>query len=153
MSSAAPGLPRFFVYAPDKTDPDAFDRRLSVRAKHIEIATKAVSDGVIRMGGALLTPESLTGADKKMIGSVFVFEAENIEAVRTMIETDIYYTSGVVSSRSRVFKKVASSIFSGIRSVLSYCHSSRQPRFLKKEMCILPEVNSAFLSPITRATN
>ncbi|KAJ7698617.1 hypothetical protein B0H17DRAFT_1196720 [Mycena rosella] len=95
MSSAAPGLPRFFVYAPDKTDPDVFDRRLSVRAKHLENAAKAMNAGVIRVGGALLTPESLTGADKKMVGSILICEAENIEVVRKMIETDIYYTSGV----------------------------------------------------------
>ncbi|KAJ6532738.1 hypothetical protein DFH09DRAFT_1182132, partial [Mycena vulgaris] len=95
MSSSAPGLPRFFVYAPDKTDTGAFERRLAVRPKHLEKAAKAISDGVIRVGGALLTPESLTGADKKMIGSILIYEAENIEAVRTMVETDIYYTSGV----------------------------------------------------------
>ncbi|KAJ7512466.1 hypothetical protein B0H11DRAFT_1844252 [Mycena galericulata] len=93
--SAASGLPRFFVYAPDKTDEGAFERRLSVRPKHLENAAKRINDGVIRMGGAVLTPESLTGADKKLVGSVLIFEAENIETVRTMIETDIYYTSGV----------------------------------------------------------
>ncbi|KAJ7484410.1 hypothetical protein FB451DRAFT_1232436 [Mycena latifolia] len=95
MSSAAPGLPRFFVYAPDKTDPGTFERRLSVRPKHLENAAKAINEGVIRVGGALLTPESLTGADKKMVGSIMIYEAENIEAVRTMVETDVYYTSQV----------------------------------------------------------
>ncbi|KAJ7512454.1 hypothetical protein B0H11DRAFT_1698841 [Mycena galericulata] len=93
--SAASGIPRFFVYAPDKTDEGAFERRLSVRAKHLDNAAKGINDGVIRVGGALLTPESLTGADKKMVGSILILEAENIETVRTMIETDIYYTSGV----------------------------------------------------------
>ncbi|KAJ6616479.1 hypothetical protein B0H10DRAFT_2037227 [Mycena sp. CBHHK59/15] len=93
--SASSGLPRFFVYAPDKTDSGAFERRLSVRAKHFENATKAINDGTIRVGGVLLTPESLTSADKKMVGSMMIFEAENLDAVRTMIETDIYYTSGV----------------------------------------------------------
>lgn len=28
---------------------------------------------------------------------MFIFEAENIEAVKKIIENDIYYTSGVVS--------------------------------------------------------
>ncbi|KAJ6572081.1 hypothetical protein B0H19DRAFT_935854 [Mycena capillaripes] len=88
-------LPRFFVYAPDKTDEGAVERRLSVRPKHLENAAKNINDGVIRVGGALLTPESLTGAEKKMIGSIMIFEAENIEAVRAMIEGDIYYTAGV----------------------------------------------------------
>ncbi|KAJ7669355.1 hypothetical protein DFH06DRAFT_1267429 [Mycena polygramma] len=94
-TSASPALPRFFVHAPDKTDPDAFARRLSVRSKHLEVAKQAVNDGSIRIAGALLTPESLLFEDKKMIGSMFIFEAENIETVKKIIESDIYYTSGV----------------------------------------------------------
>ncbi|KAJ7148620.1 hypothetical protein C8R43DRAFT_888729 [Mycena crocata] len=89
------GLHKFLVYAPDKTDAGAVERRLSARPKHLENATKAINAGIIRVGGALLTPESLTGADKKMIGSVIIYQAENIEAVTTMVETDIYYTAGV----------------------------------------------------------
>jgi hypothetical protein len=50
-------------------------------------------------GGAMLSPESIETptSEKKMVGSVFVIEAENIVAVRKAIEEDIYYTSGVVS--------------------------------------------------------
>lgn len=33
-----------------------------------------------------------------MVGSMLLFEAESIEAVKKRIESDIYYTSGVVSS-------------------------------------------------------
>lgn len=33
---------------------------------------------------------------KKMIGSLVFYEAESIEEVRKMVESDIYYTSGVV---------------------------------------------------------
>ncbi|KAF7348566.1 YCII domain-containing protein [Mycena venus] len=94
-TSASPALHKFFVHAPDKTDPDAFARRLSVRSKHLEVAKKGIDDGSIRVGGALLTPESLLSNDKKMIGSVFIIEAENIETVQKAIEGDIYYTSGV----------------------------------------------------------
>ncbi|KAJ7054483.1 hypothetical protein C8F01DRAFT_491451 [Mycena amicta] len=94
MSTAATRH-RFFVHAPDKTDPDAFTRRLSVRTKHLEVARKAIDDGRIRVAGALLTPESLNSEDKKMIGSTFIIEADNIEQVQKMIEEDIYYTSGV----------------------------------------------------------
>ncbi|KAF7348546.1 YCII domain-containing protein [Mycena venus] len=93
--SSPPALPRFLVYAPDKTDEGAFERRLSVRSKHLENAAKAISDGVIRVGGALLTPESLTGAEKKMIGSAMIYEAESLEAVKAIVESDIYYTAGV----------------------------------------------------------
>jgi len=47
----------------------------------------------------MLSPESIETptSEKKMVGSVFVIEAENIVAVRKAIEEDIYYTSGVVS--------------------------------------------------------
>jgi hypothetical protein len=48
-------------------------------------------------GGALLAPE-LTGEKdrKKMTGSLVFYEAESIEEVRKLVESDIYYTSGVV---------------------------------------------------------
>jgi hypothetical protein len=51
------------------------------------------------MGGAVLTPESIEpDRDVNMIGSVLVFESETLEEVRKVVESDIYYTSGVVSS-------------------------------------------------------
>lgn len=51
------------------------------------------------VGGAMLTPESIASptAEKKMIGSVIIFEADSIETVRKAIESDIYYTGNVVS--------------------------------------------------------
>lgn len=50
----------------------------------------------------MLTPESITpGAEKKMVGSVFICEAESLESVRKLMENDVYYTSGVVSPVSR----------------------------------------------------
>jgi len=50
----------------------------------------------------MLTPESVESptAERKMIGSMIIFEAENIAEVRNMVESDIYYSSGVVSSLS-----------------------------------------------------
>jgi hypothetical protein len=51
------------------------------------------------VAGALLTPESVESpnAEKKMVGSVMIFEAKDIAEVKKMVENDIYYTSGVVS--------------------------------------------------------
>ena len=44
------------------------------------------------------TPESIVpGAEKKMVGSIFICEADSLEAVRKLMENDVYYTSGVVS--------------------------------------------------------
>lgn len=108
---------KFIVYAPDKTDEGAFERRLAVRPKHLEVSNKMHEAGTLRkllsaypftsstycscfltgLGGAMLTPESIQlGSEKKMVGSVLIFEAETLEAVRKVVERDIYYTSGVV---------------------------------------------------------
>jgi hypothetical protein len=59
-SSTSSTLPRFFVHAPDKTDPDAFSRRLSVRSKHLEGAKKAIAEGSIRTQSTGFTPHKLT---------------------------------------------------------------------------------------------
>lgn len=49
-------------------------------------------------GGPLLSPELTDEKGRtKMIGSLMFFEAESIEEVRKIVESDIYYTSGVVS--------------------------------------------------------
>ena len=47
------------------------------------------------IGGAMLSPESITGGDKKMVGSAFIIEAESLEHVEKTMKSDIYYTSGV----------------------------------------------------------
>ena len=56
---------------------------------------------ILEAGNAFLTPESISPGvtEKEMIGSVMVFEAESLEEVRKIVENDIYYTTGVVSSR------------------------------------------------------
>ena len=48
-------------------------------------------------GGPLLAQELTDEKGRpKMIGSLMFFEAESIEEVRKTVESDIYYTSGVV---------------------------------------------------------
>nr|GAT48822.1 predicted protein [Mycena chlorophos] len=87
--------PRFLVYAPDHTDKDAFSRRMSVRATHLDVAKQNIANGKFLVAGALLTPESLHSEEKKMVGSSFIVEAETLEEVKEIMEKDIYYTSGV----------------------------------------------------------
>ncbi|KAJ8518046.1 hypothetical protein ONZ45_g4849 [Pleurotus djamor] len=95
MSAQTPQ--RFFVYAPDKTEEGTYERRLSVRPQHLEMAKENIAKGFIRVGAALLTPESIAtpDAEKKLIGSTFICEAETLEDVKKAVEADIYYTSGV----------------------------------------------------------
>ncbi|KAF8070346.1 hypothetical protein FPV67DRAFT_1668212 [Lyophyllum atratum] len=95
MSTITPQ--RFMVYAPDKVEEGTFEKRLSVRPTHIEEVKEKISGGFIRVGGVLLTPESIATptSDKKMVGSMFICEAENIEEVKKVVESDIYYKAGV----------------------------------------------------------
>lgn len=43
----------------------------------------------------MLSPESITGGDRKMIGSIFFIDAETIDEARKIVESDVYYSSGV----------------------------------------------------------
>ncbi|KAI0657686.1 hypothetical protein C8Q70DRAFT_919127 [Cubamyces menziesii] len=97
MTTSATTRHKFIVYAPDMTDEGAFRRRLGVRQTHLDRAKVQVDKGVIKVAGAMLTPESIESpnADKKMIGSVFICEADSLADVRKLIETDVYYTDGV----------------------------------------------------------
>ncbi|KAH9485231.1 Protein YciI [Psilocybe cubensis] len=97
MSTSSSATHRFFVYAPDKTEPGTLERRLSVREKHLVGAKVSHESGFIRIGGAVTTPDAITNPDapKNMVGSTFLFEAESIDQVKKYIENDIYYTSGV----------------------------------------------------------
>ncbi|KAI0628379.1 hypothetical protein C8Q77DRAFT_1148102 [Trametes polyzona] len=107
--NAPPQRHKFLVYAPDMTDPDALHRRLSVRPAHLERANGEIAKGVIKLGGAMLTPESIASraAEKKMVGSVFVCEAESLDAVRGLMESDVYYTSGVWDKEKMVILPLA----------------------------------------------
>jgi len=88
-------LHKFIVYAPDKTEAGTFEKRLSVRSQHLENASVLIGTGTIKVAGAMLTPESIDARDKKMIGSMFIMQAGHIDAVRDIIQNDIYYTAGV----------------------------------------------------------
>ena len=50
-----------------------------------------------KFGGALLAPELTDESVRKnLTRSLMFYEAESIEEVRKTVESDIYYTSGVV---------------------------------------------------------
>ena len=49
MSSSSSVRHRFFVYAPDKTEPGTLERRLSVREKHLVGAKAGHESGFIRV--------------------------------------------------------------------------------------------------------
>ncbi|KAF9122800.1 hypothetical protein BG015_005469 [Linnemannia schmuckeri] len=83
---------QFIVIARDFTDPEAFTRRLNVRPKHLVDAKELKKSGKLQIGGALLTDHSESG---KMIGSIMIFQAEDAEEVRQLVEKDYYVTDKV----------------------------------------------------------
>ena len=48
------------------------------------------------IGGALISPETYDKPEKKLIGSMMIYEAEKLEDVKKVIEDDIYWKSNVV---------------------------------------------------------
>ncbi|KAJ7209590.1 hypothetical protein GGX14DRAFT_566092 [Mycena pura] len=89
-------LHKFLVYAPDKIDDGTYALRLSVRETHLVNAKQWMAEKFLLVGGAMLTPESLTTPEnKKMIGSSFVCQAKNTEEVLEKIKSDVYFTFGV----------------------------------------------------------
>jgi hypothetical protein len=59
------------------------------------------------------SPDSifLEGEERKAMGSVFIVKAKTIEAVRDLIENDIYYTNGVVRNALLPFLRIGSDKF------------------------------------------
>ncbi|KZT23898.1 hypothetical protein NEOLEDRAFT_1117146, partial [Neolentinus lepideus HHB14362 ss-1] len=87
----------FFVYAPDYTDEGAFQRRLDVRPKHLEKAKELIAAGTIKVGGAFVDPVTVSSETKKLTGSGLIVQAASLEDAKKIIESDVYWTSGVVS--------------------------------------------------------
>ncbi|KAI8978198.1 hypothetical protein BD414DRAFT_374086, partial [Trametes punicea] len=101
-------MPLFAVYAPDYTDDEAIQRRLSVRQAHLDAAAK---NKAIKVGGAILSPnEALdtADADKKMAGSVMIIECDNYADAKKMIESDIYWTGNVWDKEKTVIRPFVS---------------------------------------------
>jgi uncharacterized protein len=54
----------------------------------------------LEAGGPLIAPETLEAEKQKFIGSVLLVQAESLDAVRKIVEEDVYWTSGVVCAPS-----------------------------------------------------
>ncbi|KAI0258816.1 hypothetical protein BC834DRAFT_847119 [Gloeopeniophorella convolvens] len=95
MSSETSTKQTFVAWLPDYTDADALPRRLAVRTAHLEGMKQLLESGQIKYGGPTYAPEPLPNGEKKLNGSVVVFEAESAEAVRGIIERDAYWAGNV----------------------------------------------------------
>ena len=110
-SSAEERTHVFVFWAPDYTDKDAPVRRLAVRETHLHETKPGQETGyycglfvTTSYHKLTLTQYSVVpslplalDAPKKMAGSLLLVRAKSIEEVRTNIEADIYWKSGVVS--------------------------------------------------------
>ncbi|KAG0362498.1 hypothetical protein BGZ54_008594 [Gamsiella multidivaricata] len=83
---------QFILIARDYQDPDAPNRRATVRPKHLVGAKELKKSGMLQLGGALLTNHSESG---QMIGSVMIFNADSEEEVIKAVERDLYVTEKV----------------------------------------------------------
>ncbi|EAU91564.1 hypothetical protein CC1G_02053 [Coprinopsis cinerea okayama7 len=91
-------LKTFFVYAPDGKGEGALEKRYSVRPQHLAAMQPLLASKVVRFGGILLDDKNQpTEEDPRLriIGSTMIVEAESIDKVREIVESDIYYKTGV----------------------------------------------------------
>lgn len=65
--------------------PDATERRVPVREEHLTRVAKLMDEGAI----------VLAGAYDDMSATLLVFSLENEDAVKAIIESDVYWRSGV----------------------------------------------------------
>lgn len=77
-------MPQFLILADDFNDPDALNRRLSVREAHLQRMREERIKGAFLVGGAKLNEQG------KMHGSMLVVNLENSEAVHNWVNEDPY---------------------------------------------------------------
>ncbi|EEU38319.1 uncharacterized protein NECHADRAFT_76950 [Fusarium vanettenii 77-13-4] len=78
---------------PDK--PDVLEIRKKVKATHYEGIKPLIASGTLPAGGAIFEKHPVDGEPALFKGSVVVYSAKSIDEVRTIIENDVYATSGV----------------------------------------------------------
>ncbi|KAI0340431.1 hypothetical protein BDW22DRAFT_1334556 [Trametopsis cervina] len=93
MSQAQAQTYSFLVCAPDYPDVPATNRRAATRAQHVEHMGKLGKDGVLRTGGGMLAPDEYGAVERTVRGSIMIFECESLDAVRKIIEEDVYWTT------------------------------------------------------------
>jgi uncharacterized protein len=80
---------QFLITAYDGKDVNAVERRLSVRAKHLELGDRLVASGKMLFGVAILDDK------QQMIGSALIVEFENRAALDDWLRIEPYVTGEV----------------------------------------------------------
>ena len=82
-------MKQYLITGYDHTDPEALERRMSVREQHLQQVRKLKQSGNHILGGALLNDQGM------MIGSTMVMQFETDEAFHEWMEHEIYITAKV----------------------------------------------------------
>jgi uncharacterized protein len=80
---------QFLLTAYDGTDDQAPERRMKVRADHLEKVDKMIKEGVLLLGGAILSD------DGRMIGSMIVYEFPDRQALDERLKDEPYINGKV----------------------------------------------------------
>lgn len=87
--------------------PDSLEKRLVVRASHLERINELRREGRLVLAGPYPAIDSPDPGPAGFSGSLIVAEFESLEAARSWAETDPYTTSGVYAKLTvKPFKKV-----------------------------------------------
>lgn len=87
--------------------PDSLEKRLAVRAAHLERLNELRREGRLVLAGPYPAIDSPDPGPAGFSGSLIVAEFESLEAARNWAETDPYATSGVYARLTvKPFKKV-----------------------------------------------
>jgi uncharacterized protein YciI len=82
-------MKQYIITGYDYTDPQALERRMSVREQHLEGVRKLKNSGNHILGGAILDDKGI------MIGSTMVLQFETEEELNAWQEREIYITGKV----------------------------------------------------------
>ncbi|KAJ9607876.1 hypothetical protein H2200_007955 [Cladophialophora chaetospira] len=91
MSTSVPTR-EWLVHIPDH--PNALDKRLAVRPKHLENLKPKIDAGIVVFGGATLSKHPSEGEGPDMTGSVMLIKANSEEEVKEFLENDAYTKGG-----------------------------------------------------------
>ncbi len=80
---------QFLLIAYDGKDPEALERRLKIREKHLGNVRKLKQEKEFLVGGAILDEAG------KMIGSMIVYDFPDRESLDDMLKDEPYITGGV----------------------------------------------------------
>jgi len=82
----------WLVQIPDH--PSSLEKRLAVRAAHLEALKPNIDSGTVVFGGATLSKQPAEGEVLDMTGSVMLIKAESEEKVREFLRGDAYTKGG-----------------------------------------------------------